>query len=94
LTLFFFLTLYLSRKLIKTFLIFLKELTEFFDQLTSYHVVMDLLYEKKRYDDVIKLYNVLTERPFFVGRFPKECLVLVVASLHKIVRKLSHHLAI
>jgi hypothetical protein len=55
---------------------------------------MDLLYEKKRYDDVIKLYNVLTERPFFVGRFPKECLVLVVASLHKIVRKLSHHLAI
>ncbi|OQV19730.1 putative Pentatricopeptide repeat-containing protein 2, mitochondrial [Hypsibius exemplaris] len=59
------------------------ELVSFFDQLTSYHILLDLLYEKKRYSDVEKIYEILLARPFFTGRYPKECLVLIIAALHK-----------
>ena len=46
---------------------------------------MDLLYQKKRYNEVVKLYEVLLERPFSAGRYAKDCMVLALAALHKVV---------
>ncbi|XP_055345149.1 pentatricopeptide repeat-containing protein 2, mitochondrial-like [Paramacrobiotus metropolitanus] len=40
------------------------ELRPVYDQLTSYTVAMDLLYENQRYADVLTLYKIMLERPF------------------------------
>ncbi|XP_055349595.1 pentatricopeptide repeat-containing protein 2, mitochondrial-like [Paramacrobiotus metropolitanus] len=60
------------------------DLGQVYDQLTSYMVAMDLLYNHQRYDDVLKLYKAMTQRPFFAEKMPKENLVLACAACYKL----------
>ena len=58
-----------------------------FDQLSSYNVLLDLLYVNKRYDDVMKVYEGLKERPAFAEKISREGMVLATAAAHQLGTK-------
>lgn len=51
----------------------------FFDQLVSYQILFDLLYESGRYQDVLDTFNIVKARQVQGGRYPKHVLVLALA---------------
>lgn len=59
------------------------DLQGFFDQMMSYQVLMDLLYEKKRYTDVLKVYDAIRTRQIEGARHPKQCMVLVFGACYQ-----------
>ncbi|XP_055355910.1 pentatricopeptide repeat-containing protein 2, mitochondrial-like [Paramacrobiotus metropolitanus] len=59
-------------------------LAEVYDQLTSYMVAMNLLYNHQRYNDVVQLYTYMLQRPFIATRFPRENLALACAACYKL----------
>lgn len=56
------------------------ELNGFFDQLASYQVLFDLLFENGRYDDVLETFEIIKSRQVQGGRFPKHAVVLTLVS--------------
>lgn len=56
-----------------------ENLDGFFDQLISYQILFDLLYEAGRYQDVLDTYSLVNERQVLGGRYPKHVLVLTMA---------------
>lgn len=65
--------------------LFKKEsLDGFFDQLASYQVLFDLLFESGRYEDVLETFEVIKARQVQGGRFPKHAVVLTLASCYKL----------
>lgn len=61
-----------------------ESLNGFFDQLMSYQVLLDMLYEKKRYQEVLDVYDIVKSRQVQGGRYPKHVVVLVFASCYKL----------
>uniref|UniRef100_A0A182N927 Pentacotripeptide-repeat region of PRORP domain-containing protein n=1 Tax=Anopheles dirus TaxID=7168 RepID=A0A182N927_9DIPT len=55
----------------------------FFDQLTSYQLLGDMLYEKGRYQEVRELFDAIKSRQIQGGRFPKHCITLTFAACYK-----------
>ncbi|XP_058120268.1 pentatricopeptide repeat-containing protein 2, mitochondrial-like [Anopheles ziemanni] len=55
----------------------------FFDQLSSYQILADLLYENGRYQKVRELYDSIKSRQIQGGRFPKHCITLTLAACYK-----------
>uniref|UniRef100_A0A182Q427 Pentacotripeptide-repeat region of PRORP domain-containing protein n=1 Tax=Anopheles farauti TaxID=69004 RepID=A0A182Q427_9DIPT len=55
----------------------------FFDQLTSYQLLGDMLYEKGRYQEVRELFDSIKSRQIQGGRFPKHCITLTFAACYK-----------
>lgn len=55
-----------------------ESLQGFFDQLISYQIILDLLYESKRYQDVLDTYEVIKKRQVQGARFPKHVLTLTL----------------
>ncbi|XP_055350304.1 pentatricopeptide repeat-containing protein 2, mitochondrial-like [Paramacrobiotus metropolitanus] len=60
------------------------DLAQVYDQLTSYWVAMDLLYENQRYDDVLELYSAMSQRPFIADRSGTLHLTLAYAACCKL----------
>ncbi|XP_047485809.1 pentatricopeptide repeat-containing protein 2, mitochondrial-like [Penaeus chinensis] len=60
-----------------------EELDGFFDQLASYQIVLDLLYEKERYEDVIDVFRNLQNKRLQGTKFPKNCFMIVIATCYK-----------
>ncbi|XP_063613932.1 pentatricopeptide repeat-containing protein 2, mitochondrial-like [Penaeus indicus] len=60
-----------------------EELDGFFDQLASYQIVLDLLYEKERYEDVIDVFRDLQNKRLQGTKFPKNCFMIVIATCYK-----------
>lgn len=60
------------------------ELDGFFDQLISYQLLLDLLYENQRYQDILNLVAYIKERQLEGKRFPRNIVVLVLAACYKI----------
>ena len=60
-------------------------LNGFFDQLISYQLLLDLLYEQKRYQNVLDMFDVIKSRQVQGGRFPKHVLVITFAACYKMV---------
>lgn len=56
-----------------------------FDQLISYQILLDLLYEKERYQDVLDTFAIIQERKFQGGVYPKHAIVLAMAACYKLV---------
>lgn len=54
-------------------------LNGFFDQLISYQILLDLLYESGRYQNVLETFDVVKSRQVQGGRYPKHVLVLTLA---------------
>lgn len=59
------------------------ELTGFFDQLISYQILVDMLYEKQRYQDVRAVFDAIRSRQIQGGMYPKHVVVLVFAACYK-----------
>lgn len=60
-----------------------ENLNGFFDQLMSYQIICDMLYEAKFYEEVLDVYNIVKSRQVQGGRFPKHVIVIVLASCYK-----------
>lgn len=55
----------------------------FFDQLTSYQILGDLLYEKGQYDEVRQVFDLVKGRQVQGGRYPKHSITLTFAACYK-----------
>lgn len=64
------------------------EMDGFFDQLTSYQILVDLLYDKGRYQDVRDVFDIIKSRQIQGGMYPKYVLVVVFAACYKEVSTL------
>lgn len=58
----------------------------FFDQLISYQILVDMLYENGRYKDVRDIFNIIKSRQIQGGMYPKHVVTIVFASCYKEVR--------
>lgn len=59
------------------------DLNGFFEQFSSYHVMMDLLFNHGRYEDVNMLYNDLMEKNINGITHPKNSFILVIGACYK-----------
>lgn len=55
----------------------------FFDQLMSYQILLDLLFENKKYQEVLDTFDNIKARQIQGGRYPKHVVVLVFAACYK-----------
>jgi len=55
----------------------------FFDQLMTYQILTDMLYEQGRYQDVIDVYKIIKSRQVQGGMHPRHVILLVFASCYK-----------
>lgn len=62
------------------------ELEGFFDQLISYQILVDMLYEQGRYQDVIDVFQIVRSRQIQGGMYPRHVVLLVFAACYKEVR--------
>lgn len=62
----------------------LESLDGFFDQLATYQLLFDLLFESGRYEDVLETFEIIKARQVQGGRFPKHAVVLTLASCYKL----------
>lgn len=56
-----------------------------FDQHMSYQILMDLLLESKMYNEVYETFLLAQERSINGNKFPKNCVILVLAALFRTV---------
>lgn len=56
-----------------------------FDQMSSYIILMDLLYENQEYDRVLEVMEIVKERQLNGIKFPMDCVTLAIAACYKIV---------
>lgn len=56
----------------------------FFDQLISFQLLLDLLYENKRYDEVLEIFDFIKSKQIQGGRYPKHSVVLAFAACYKL----------
>jgi pentatricopeptide repeat domain-containing protein 2 len=61
------------------------ELEGFFDQLSSYQVLCDLLYNNGMYQEVLDVFEIVKSRQVSGTRYPRNVLMLVFASCYKMV---------
>ena len=54
--------------------------------MSTFVILMDLLFENGRYEDVIKVMDEVKDRRVAGYKFPNDCLVLLAASCCKLVR--------
>lgn len=61
-----------------------KELDGFFSQWMSYQILLDMLYEKGKYQEVLDAYEIIKQQQVEGSMFPKHAMVIVFASCYKI----------
>lgn len=57
----------------------------FFNHLTSYQILMDLLFINEKYDQILDVYKSIQERQLQIAKFPKGVMMLVFAACYKLV---------
>ncbi|XP_026320615.1 pentatricopeptide repeat-containing protein 2, mitochondrial-like [Hyposmocoma kahamanoa] len=55
----------------------------FFDQLISYQILLDLLYNHQMYDEMFNVFEKIKERQINMTKFPKYPVVLIFAACYK-----------
>ncbi|XP_026763090.2 pentatricopeptide repeat-containing protein 2, mitochondrial-like [Galleria mellonella] len=55
----------------------------FFDQLISYHILLDLLYNHEMYDEMYRVFEVVKEKQINMTKFPKYPVTLILAACYK-----------
>ncbi|XP_045777230.1 pentatricopeptide repeat-containing protein 2, mitochondrial-like [Maniola jurtina] len=55
----------------------------FFDQLVSYQILLDLLYNHQMYDDMYRIFEKVQEKQINMTKFPKYPVVLILAACYK-----------
>lgn len=56
----------------------------FFDQLISFQLILDMLYENKRYEEVLEIFDFIRSKQIQGGRYPKHSVVLAFAACYKL----------
>ncbi|KAI4467425.1 pentatricopeptide repeat-containing protein 2 mitochondrial [Holotrichia oblita] len=59
------------------------DLEGFFDQLISYQLLCDLLYENQLYKDILECFNIIQDRQVGGMKYPRNIVVLVIAACYK-----------
>lgn len=62
----------------------MSDLDGFFDQLSSYQLAMDLLYENERYQDCLDVFIDLQEKRLTGVKYPRNCLTIALAACYKL----------
>ncbi|XP_060528301.1 pentatricopeptide repeat-containing protein 2, mitochondrial-like [Cylas formicarius] len=65
------------------------ELSNFFDQYGSYQILCDILYESQKYKEVLETVQIIKEKQGEGLRYPKNVIVLALASCYKMNTKES-----
>lgn len=65
------------------------ELNSFFDQLMTYQILVDMLYEQGRYQDVVDVFEIIKSRQIQGGMHPRHVVLLVFAACYKEVISIS-----
>jgi pentatricopeptide repeat domain-containing protein 2 len=65
----------------------------FFDQTISYQILLDLLYENGKYEQVLEAFDIIQSRQLQGARYPKYPIILVFASCYKLNTKESFEYA-
>ncbi|KAF5293905.1 hypothetical protein FQA39_LY13610 [Lamprigera yunnana] len=60
------------------------ELNGLFDQLITYQLLLDLLYENRRYDDILDAFQIIKDKQIEGIKFAKNVIVLVLGACYKI----------
>lgn len=60
----------------------------FYDQLMSYQLLMNLLYENKKYSEVLEVYEIVKNKQLEGSKYPRNIVVLTLAACYKMVSKL------
>ncbi len=60
-----------------------------FDQFMSYQIAMDLLLRNKMYSEVLEVFTLVQERLIQGNKYPKNCFILAMAALYRMVRLFS-----
>lgn len=55
----------------------------FFDQLVSFHILLDLLYTHQMYDDMFRVFEKIKEKQINMSKYPKYPVVLILAACYK-----------
>lgn len=64
-----------------------KELEGFFDQLATYQILCDLLYNNQMYQEVLDVFEIIRDKQVQGTKYPRNVLVCVFASCYKLVRQ-------
>lgn len=56
----------------------------FFDQVITYQILLDLLFEKGQYQDVLDTFDIIQSRQLQGARYPKHVLILVFGACYKL----------
>lgn len=62
------------------------ELDGFFNHLSSYQILMDLLFINEKFDKILEVYKSIQIKQLQVAKFPKGVMMLVFAACYKLVR--------
>lgn len=62
-------------------------LDQFFDQLTSLQILMDLLWNHGQYEECLEAYTLFTKKPMYNVIFPRRPSILAAAACYKMVNK-------
>jgi len=60
------------------------ELHQFFEQITSAHILFDLLYKNGMYDSILETFQAVQERQLQGQKFPRNVTILVFAACYKL----------
>lgn len=57
----------------------------FFNQLSSYQILMDLLFVNEKFDQILDVYKSIQDKQLQIAKFPKGVMMLVFAACYKLV---------
>lgn len=60
------------------------DLNGFFDQMSTFVILMDLLFISERYEDVLKALQIVTDKNLNGVKYPMDCVTLAAASCYKL----------
>ncbi|KAL4113297.1 hypothetical protein QTP88_016952 [Uroleucon formosanum] len=60
------------------------EMDGFFNHLSSYQILMDLLFINEKFDQVLVVYKTIQDRQLQIAKFPKGVMMLVFAACYKL----------
>jgi len=58
----------------------------FFNHLSSYQILMDLLFINGMFDEILTVYKSIQDRQLQIAKFPRGVMMLVFAACYKLVR--------
>lgn len=58
----------------------------FFNQINSYQILLDMLYERGNFSEIIEVYEMIKERFPAENKYPRHVMVLVFAACYKQVK--------